>query len=106
MEVDLKRFESTSNTYHAFICTPMLILRPPNSDLKRLINIQKCRSSTKLDHCALSPSFSERKYKMIFHFSSFFSPEPKVDFGTNKVFRLIVFNSVVPSSIEALTAPV
>ena len=31
----------------------MLILRPSNSGLKRLINIQKCRSSTKLDHCAL-----------------------------------------------------
>ena len=30
----------------------MLILRPSNSGLKRLINIQKCRSSTKLDHCA------------------------------------------------------
>ena len=31
----------------------MLISRPSNSGLKRLINIQKCRSSTKLDHCAL-----------------------------------------------------
>ena len=32
----------------------MLISRSPNSGIKRLINIQKCRSSTKLDHCALS----------------------------------------------------
>ena len=31
----------------------MLISRPSNSGLKRLINIQKCCSSTKLDHCAL-----------------------------------------------------
>ena len=31
----------------------MLISRPSNSGLKRLINIQKCRSSTKLDHCGL-----------------------------------------------------
>ena len=31
----------------------MLISRPSNSGLKRLINIQKCRSSTKLDHCAV-----------------------------------------------------
>ena len=31
----------------------MLISRPSNSGLKRLINIQKCHSSTKLDHCAL-----------------------------------------------------
>ena len=31
----------------------MLILRPTNSGLKRLIYIQKCRSNTKLDHCAL-----------------------------------------------------
>ena len=31
----------------------MLILRPSNSGLMRLINIQKCRSSTKLDHCGL-----------------------------------------------------
>ena len=34
----------------------MLISRPSNSGLKRLINIQKCRSSTKLDHCALPVS--------------------------------------------------
>ena len=32
----------------------MLISRPSNSGLKRLINIQKCRSSTKLDHCAMA----------------------------------------------------
>ena len=31
----------------------MLILDQQNLDLKRLINIQKCPSSTKLDHCAL-----------------------------------------------------
>ena len=31
----------------------MLILDQQNLDLKRLINIQKCRSSTKVDHCAL-----------------------------------------------------
>ena len=31
----------------------MLILRPKSLKLKRLNNIQKCRSSTKLDHCAL-----------------------------------------------------
>ena len=31
----------------------MLILGPSNSGLKKLINIQKCPSSTKLDHCAL-----------------------------------------------------
>ena len=29
----------------------MLILGPSNSGLKKLINIQKCPSSTKLDHC-------------------------------------------------------
>ena len=37
----------------------MLISRPSNSGLKRLINIQKCRSSTKLDHCALAGSLSK-----------------------------------------------
>jgi hypothetical protein len=31
----------------------MLILGPSNSGLKKLINIQKCPSNTKLDHCAL-----------------------------------------------------
>ena len=36
----------------------MLILRPSSSGLKRLINIQKCRSSTKLDNCALHGLYS------------------------------------------------
>ena len=31
----------------------MLILDHQNLDLKRLVNIQKCRSSTKVDHCGL-----------------------------------------------------
>ena len=31
----------------------MLILGPSNSGLKKLINIQKCPSSTKVDHCAM-----------------------------------------------------
>ena len=31
----------------------MLILRASNSGLKRLINIKKCRSSTKVDHCVM-----------------------------------------------------
>ena len=31
----------------------MLILDQKNLDLKRLINIQKCRSSTKVDHCGM-----------------------------------------------------
>ena len=31
----------------------MLILGPSNSGLKKLINIQKCPSSTKLDHCGM-----------------------------------------------------
>ena len=29
----------------------MLIFDQENLDLKRLINIQKCRSSTKVNHC-------------------------------------------------------
>jgi hypothetical protein len=31
----------------------MLILRPSNSYLNRLINIQKCPSSSKINHCAM-----------------------------------------------------
>ena len=31
----------------------MLILGPSNSCLKKLINIQKCPPSTKLDHCGV-----------------------------------------------------
>ena len=31
----------------------MLILDQQNLDLKRLINIQKCHSSSKFDHCAV-----------------------------------------------------
>ena len=39
----------------------MLILRPSNSGLKRLINIQKCRSSTKLDHSAVHTTVNVKK---------------------------------------------
>ena len=31
----------------------MLILDQQNLDLKRLMNIQKCHSTTKVDHCAM-----------------------------------------------------
>ena len=39
----------------------MLILDQQNLDLKRLINIQKCHSSSKFDHCAILCSFMSRK---------------------------------------------
>ena len=43
---------------HATNHKQCLALRPKIPELKRFINIQKCRSSTKLDHCAMCREFS------------------------------------------------
>ena len=56
----------------------MLISRPSNSGLKRLINIQKCRSSTKLDHCGM---------------------QAKCDLLVNKIFAVRLYCYHIPCTI-------
>ena len=48
----------------------MLILDQQNLDLKRLINIQKCHSSSKFDHCALRALGSEYLRSFLYKYES------------------------------------
>ena len=49
----------------------MLILDQQNLDLKRLMNIQKCHSTTKVDHCAIGGGKNQRIYFEVYLTMSF-----------------------------------